>query len=309
MKPAKQAKIGRETLEIYAPLADRLGLRWLKSELEDLSFRYVYPREYEEISAMLANRCVARDNTRPPRPTDYHRLPPDPLDRFTHPHHPPPTPLSPYPTGRSEGYEDVLASTHIALHQMLERKLFDQPAPLNVTVTGRLKEKYSLWRKMERKRRDGAGSDVSLDAVKDVVAMRIVVNLERQPEEPESEYKARGACVLSFYFFVWLVASRSLCTLEPIRWIESIEQASKQARKQSATQLTAIFASRPPPTIDRSSPGIYLCYRILYLVQRHLNAPGYRPTVTDFIAIPKPNGYKSLHVTIMRAGQLVEVRV
>ncbi len=58
MSPAKQAKIGRETLEIYAPLADRLGLRWAKSELEDLAFRFVYPREYEEISHMLANRCV-----------------------------------------------------------------------------------------------------------------------------------------------------------------------------------------------------------------------------------------------------------
>lgn len=56
MKPAKQAKIGRETLEIYAPLADRLGLRWVKSELEDLSFRYVYPKEYDDISAMLEKR-------------------------------------------------------------------------------------------------------------------------------------------------------------------------------------------------------------------------------------------------------------
>lgn len=74
--------------------------------------------------------------------------------------------------------------------------------------------------------------------------MRIVINLERQPEEPESEFKARG---------------------------------------------------------------IYLCYRILYLVQRHLNAPGYRPEVTDFVALPKPNGYRSLHVTIMRNGQIMEV--
>lgn len=94
---------------------------------------------------------------------------------------------------RSEGYEGVLASTHIALHQMLERKLFDQPAPLNITVTGRLKEKYSLWRKMARKRREGGGAgSVSLDDITDVVAMRIVINLERQPHEPESEFKARG---------------------------------------------------------------------------------------------------------------------
>ena len=46
----KQKRIARETLEVFAPLAERLGIREVKSELEDLAFPYVYPDEYEKVS-------------------------------------------------------------------------------------------------------------------------------------------------------------------------------------------------------------------------------------------------------------------
>ena len=49
MKPDRQEAIARETMDIYAPLANRLGLSWVKLELEDLSFRYIHPREYQEL--------------------------------------------------------------------------------------------------------------------------------------------------------------------------------------------------------------------------------------------------------------------
>lgn len=57
MKPEKQRRIAKETLEIYAPIANRLGLNSIYQELEDLSFKYLYPMRYRVITkAILAAR-------------------------------------------------------------------------------------------------------------------------------------------------------------------------------------------------------------------------------------------------------------
>ncbi len=61
MKPEKQEAIARETMEIYAPLANRLGISWIKLELEDLSFRYIHPREYEELVEKLGKTQKNRE--------------------------------------------------------------------------------------------------------------------------------------------------------------------------------------------------------------------------------------------------------
>ena len=50
----RQRRISRETLEIYAPIANRLGIGWLKAELEDGSFRYLYPEEFRVIEEKVA---------------------------------------------------------------------------------------------------------------------------------------------------------------------------------------------------------------------------------------------------------------
>lgn len=52
-KPEKQQSIARETMDIYAPLANRLGLHRVKMELEDLSFKYLKPDAYDQIAAWL----------------------------------------------------------------------------------------------------------------------------------------------------------------------------------------------------------------------------------------------------------------
>lgn len=63
MKPEKQMKIAGETDYFYAPLANRLGLYNIKTELENLSFRFRCPDEFEEISALIARHVEAnKDN-------------------------------------------------------------------------------------------------------------------------------------------------------------------------------------------------------------------------------------------------------
>ena len=52
----KQKRIAAETLEIYAPIADRLGMGKVKQELEDLAFPYVHPKEYEEAKALIKQK-------------------------------------------------------------------------------------------------------------------------------------------------------------------------------------------------------------------------------------------------------------
>jgi len=54
----KRISIAKETMEIYAPIANRLGMGRLKSELEDLSFRYLHPRESEELEKSVAERIA-----------------------------------------------------------------------------------------------------------------------------------------------------------------------------------------------------------------------------------------------------------
>jgi guanosine-3',5'-bis(diphosphate) 3'-pyrophosphohydrolase len=54
MKPESQQRIAQETLDIYAPLANRLGIQWIKIELEELAFRYLKPAEYAEVEAQVA---------------------------------------------------------------------------------------------------------------------------------------------------------------------------------------------------------------------------------------------------------------
>lgn len=61
MLPNKQYKIAGETLYIYAPLANRLGLNKIKTELEDLSFRYEHPEQYQQIENKLAATQASRD--------------------------------------------------------------------------------------------------------------------------------------------------------------------------------------------------------------------------------------------------------
>jgi GTP pyrophosphokinase len=61
MPKQKQLAKSRETLEIYAPLAHRLGIHAIKWELEDLAFQILHPRKYEEIKKLVSQQRVERE--------------------------------------------------------------------------------------------------------------------------------------------------------------------------------------------------------------------------------------------------------
>src|SRR5574340_348800 len=60
--PAKQKKIAKETLDIYAPLANRLGIGWIKTELEDLAFMYLEPERYAWLRDRVEKEKDFREN-------------------------------------------------------------------------------------------------------------------------------------------------------------------------------------------------------------------------------------------------------
>lgn len=61
MPPEKQQRTAQETMEIFAPLASRLGIWQMKWQLEDLAFRYLQPERYREISELLAAKRASRE--------------------------------------------------------------------------------------------------------------------------------------------------------------------------------------------------------------------------------------------------------
>ena len=87
---AKQRKIARETLDIYAPIAARLGIFWIKNELENIAFKYILPEEYERIGNLVAKDREERENyidtvkAYIQKKMDENKLPCEVLGRYKH---------------------------------------------------------------------------------------------------------------------------------------------------------------------------------------------------------------------------------
>ena len=73
LKPERQQAIARETLDIYAPLAHRLGMGKVRGELEDLAFRYVDPFAYEQVQNAVDSRRSEGEEFLDTRRSDAHR--------------------------------------------------------------------------------------------------------------------------------------------------------------------------------------------------------------------------------------------
>src|SRR3989337_1884649 len=61
LAPEKQRRVAQETMEIYAPLASRLGIWQIKWELENLAFKHLEPERYDEVSRLIAANRTARE--------------------------------------------------------------------------------------------------------------------------------------------------------------------------------------------------------------------------------------------------------
>jgi GTP pyrophosphokinase len=61
LREAKQRRIAQETLDIYAPLANRLGINWIKTKLEDLCFKYLHPGEYKQLADGIQKTRAERE--------------------------------------------------------------------------------------------------------------------------------------------------------------------------------------------------------------------------------------------------------
>lgn len=127
--PAKRRRISLETLEIYAPLAERVGVHRIKEELEDLCFEQINPEARESITNRLSYL-------------------------------------------RKEGH-DVVEGIIDELKTLLK------DSGIEAQITGREKTRYSIWKKMQRKK-------VAFEQLSDIMAFRIKV------DKPEDCYMALG---------------------------------------------------------------------------------------------------------------------
>lgn len=117
--PEKQKKIAKETLDLYAPLAHRLGMYRIKSELEDTSFKYLEPEEYKRIEKMVFEQRHARE-------------------------------------------EDIQKMQEVLKNVMDENHIIDY------SIKGRVKNIYSVHKKMETK-------NMQFDEIYDLMALRVLV--------------------------------------------------------------------------------------------------------------------------------------
>lgn len=118
MAPEKRRRIALETLEIYAPLAERIGMNLIKDEIENIAFYNLHPNEYRAISMKLEH-ILSKD-------------------------------------------QNFVQNTILEL-----RKVFSD-ANIPVTITGREKKAYSIWKKMQKQ-------NVSLEQINDIIAFRVIV--------------------------------------------------------------------------------------------------------------------------------------
>lgn len=152
----EESRASQEALHIYAPLAARLGMFCLKTELEDAAFRTSYPRSHAKVTALCGG-----ENT----------------------------------NSVGEGMRSVLDEISHQMKRLVQEDCSFMENIENVGVTARVKEPYSVWRKMLKisKGVEGVNArDLSILDIPDAVATRVVFKARKlTPDEPEATTQRR----------------------------------------------------------------------------------------------------------------------
>jgi GTP pyrophosphokinase len=249
MPPEKQRRIARETLDIYAPLANRLGIWEWKQELEDLGFRYSDPEQHAHLVSMVEAGAAVREQ-------------------------------------RVRRYIGML------------RESLAEANITSVEITGRAKQIYSIWRKMQRK-------NAAFDQINDSQAIRVIIedgsdeDVEAEPPDTiilGAENSTSGTNGDSHdnedggEINVDLVAN----------------QLSEMAREDRAASERARRMAERAKLM--AQPAVQNCYIVLGIVHRLWKPiPG---EFDDYIAVPKDNRYQSLHTAVItNDGKTLEVQI
>ncbi len=246
LPPEKQRRIARETLDIYAPLANRLGIWEWKTQLEDLGFRYADPEQYAYLARMLEVGAEERER-------------------------------------RVRRYIVILrdALAEVGIH--------------NVEITGRAKQIYSIWRKMQRK-------NTSFDKIRDTQAIRVIVE-DGSDELPASD---------GFQSMTTESGNRTLDESSDVLPKDDAEVANIVEKLQEAAQHDRQARSRAQKLAERDQlmgqPSVQLCYAVLGVVHSLWKPiPG---EFDDYIGCPKDNHYQSLHTAVITEdGSTLEVQI
>ena len=179
-KVTKEAgRVCREALRIYAPIASRLGMHRLKNELEEAAFRILYRRQYETVTALLHQ---TRDDD------SLHMARRSPM-RFNAASEP----------DIGESMQQILTEVQAEMTDLLKNDPVFSHSVEDFSVTARVKESYSTWKKLLRNRYD------HILQVPDALALRIVLNSKKEnPYESDGVTRARERA-LCYY-------AQKLCT-------------------------------------------------------------------------------------------------
>lgn len=156
----EQQRLAEETLSIYAPLAHRLGIWDLKTELEELGFMYRRPLQHALIKQKMQRRL--------------------------------------------QGMEDALDGGGLAIRlKLLEDDPFLLQNNVTLNVKGRIKGVYSVWAKMHFSNR-------SFEGIKDLMAVRVVLDIPRRSEESDVTHRLREEAVC-YHAMAIIQSIPSLC--------------------------------------------------------------------------------------------------